>query len=169
MYSLSVFPIYLHTQFKLKSGSHLPKKVIFQLFIQLFKYFNLIVIFLTYLNFCPDFFSHVGKQLDKKPKVYCTIYDVTNWETNDWSTYIGQSQEVKAKRQRNLVTLTLETFLLKSHAENKAGRLVPDLFLFFKKSLYETKVSDQHLSFNIFWQPSTWTYNRNKLCKTWNG
>ena len=36
-------------------------------------------------------------------------------------------------------------------AENEAGRLVPDLFLFFKKTLYTVKASGQQLSFNIFW------------------
>ena len=36
-------------------------------------------------------------------------------------------------------------------AENKVGRLVPDLFLFFKKAVYEVKASGLQLSFNIFW------------------
>ena len=31
-------------------------------------------------------------------------------------------------------------FFFKNHGKNKAGRLVPDL-LFFKKALYEVKVS----------------------------
>ena len=35
--------------------------------------------------------------------------------------------------------------------KNDAGRLVPDLFLFFEKSFYEVKPSGQHLSFNMFW------------------
>ena len=29
---------------------------------------------LRYLNFCPDFFGHVGKWLDKKTKVNFKIY-----------------------------------------------------------------------------------------------
>ena len=32
----------------------------------------------------------------------------------------------------------------------KAGRLVPGLFLFFEKALYQLKASDLELSFNIF-------------------
>ena len=32
-------------------------------------------------------------------------------------------------------------FFLKNHTENKAGRLVPDLFLFSKKALYEVKAN----------------------------
>ena len=41
-------------------------------------------------------------------------------------------------------------FLFRNHAENEAGRLVPDLFLFFKKALYELKASGLQLSFNQF-------------------
>ena len=37
----------------------------------------------------------------------------------------------------------------KNYAENKAWRLAPDLFLFFKKALYEVKASGQQLSSNI--------------------
>ena len=32
-------------------------------------------------------------------------------------------------------------FFFKNHAENEAGKLVPDLFLLFKKTLYEVKES----------------------------
>ena len=39
---------------------------------------------------------------------------------------------------------------LSDPAFNKAGRLVPDFFLFFKKGLCKIKASGQHLSFNIF-------------------
>ena len=38
---------------------------------------------------------------------------------------------------------------LKNHAE-EAGRIVPDLFLFFIKALYEVKASGLQLSFNHF-------------------
>ena len=33
-------------------------------------------------------------------------------------------------------------FFFKNHAENERARLFPDLFLFFKKALYEVKASD---------------------------
>ena len=36
------------------------------------------------------------------------------------------------------------------HAENVAERLVPDLFMFFRKALYGVKTSVLHLSFNMF-------------------
>ena len=52
----------------------------------------------------------------------------------------------------------LDDYNFNNHAENEAGRLVPDLFLLFKKALklknkyklYEVKVSGLQLSFNIF-------------------
>ena len=34
--------------------------------------------------------------------------------------------------------------------KNEAGRLVPDLFLFYKKTLYEVKASGLQPSFDIF-------------------
>ena len=36
------------------------------------------------------------------------------------------------------------------YAENEAWRLVPDLFLVFKKASYEVKASDLQLNLNIF-------------------
>ena len=45
--------------------------------------------FLRYLNFCPSFFSHVEKWLDKKAKVNFKISDVINWET-DYNAHITQ-------------------------------------------------------------------------------
>ena len=42
-------------------------------------------------------------------------------------------------------------FLQKNYAENKVGRLIPDLFLFSKITLYRVKASTRHLNFNIFW------------------
>ena len=53
-------------------------------------YFILKALFLRYLNLRPDFFSHVGKWLDKKTKVHLNIYDVTDWETNNYITQISQ-------------------------------------------------------------------------------
>ena len=43
-------------------------------------------LFLSYLNFCPDFFGHVGKWLDKKAKVNLKTHNAINWETNKCNT-----------------------------------------------------------------------------------
>ena len=54
-------------------------------------------------------------------------------------------------------------FFFKKLPENELGKLFSDLFLFYKKALYKVKARCQHLSFNIFWQTSIWTYNKDKL------
>ena len=41
-------------------------------------------------------------------------------------------------------------FLFKNQAENEAGRLVPDLFLFTEKVLYKTEAIGLQLNFNVF-------------------
>ena len=41
-----------------------------------------------------------------------------------------------------------KTFFFKNHAENETERLVPDLFLFLKKALYEVKASGLQLRLN---------------------
>ena len=46
--------------------------------------------FSRYLNFYPNFFDDVVKQLDKKATVNFKIYDITDWETNNKNTYIVQ-------------------------------------------------------------------------------
>ena len=44
---------------------------------------------------------------------------------------------------------TRNIFQEKNHAKNETGTLVPDLFLFLKKALYEAKASGLQLIFNI--------------------
>ena len=46
--------------------------------------------------------------------------------------------------------ITRETVYFKNHVENEAGRLVPDLILFFKKALHKVKASGLQLGFTIF-------------------
>ena len=41
-------------------------------------------------------------------------------------------------------------FFSKIHTENESRRLVPDLFLFFKKVFYKVKANGYHLIFNYF-------------------
>ena len=68
------------------------------------------------------------------------------------------SHEVKGTRQGNLVSqqnITKEIFLFRNHADNMSGRLVPVLFLFNKKALYEVNAIVLGLSFNISQYPST--------------
>ena len=63
----------------------------------------MLFLFLSYLNFCSDFFVHAGKWLDKKAKVNFKIYDITDWTANNCNTlqctHYPISQEVKATRE----------------------------------------------------------------------
>ena len=49
-----------------------------------------------------------------------------------------------------VIAYNKRNIFFKNHVENEARRLVPDLFLFFKKALYEVKASGLQLSFNRF-------------------
>ena len=61
--------------------------------------------------------------------------------------------------------MTSEMFSFKNRAENKAGRIVPDLFLFLKKALYDVKANYVQISFNHFQLPSTWKTMKTKYIK----
>ena len=55
------------------------------------------------------------------------------------------------------ITMKFGQFFFENHAENKVQELVPDLFLFFEKALYEVKSSVMHLirdmlSFDFLWK-----------------
>ena len=54
-----------------------------------------------------------------------------------------------------LIEFKKEKFFFKNHAENEAGRLVTDLFLYFKKALYDVKSSGLQLNTKIFRLSST--------------
>ena len=70
------------------------------------------------------------------------IYDVTGWTKNNYSTYINPiSLEVKAisnqarKFGQLIIYSVRNIFLKKKNAENEAGILLLDLYLFLKKAL----------------------------------
>ena len=49
-----------------------------------------------------------------------------------------------------LLEYNKKNIFLQNYTENGAGGLVSDLFLFFKKALYQIKASGLQLTFNIF-------------------
>ena len=53
----------------------------------------------------------------------------------------SQSKDIQTMKFDQLIEHDKRNVFLKNHAENKAGRLVPDLFLLFKKVLFDVKVS----------------------------
>ena len=52
------------------------------LFISSLKLFSI----LRYLKFCHDVFSQAGKQYDKKAKGNFKMYDIIDWEANNYNT-----------------------------------------------------------------------------------
>ena len=56
---------------------------------------------------------------------------------------------LRSKSNQAMKSGQLREYILGNHAENDVGRLVLDLFLFFRKVLCKIKASGQHFSFNI--------------------
>ena len=56
----------------------------------------------------------------------------------------------QAMKFGQLIEYNKKIVLLKNHAENEAGRLVPDLFSFFKKVYCEVEASGLQFSFIVF-------------------
>ena len=80
--------------------------------------------------------SQTGQQIYSKQFIYCPI----SQENQDNQVIRRQSGN-----STSYLNITCEIFFIKHHAENNAGRLVPDHFLNFKKALYKAKASGQHL------------------------
>ena len=55
---------------------------------------------------------------------------------------------------------------MRNHAENQAGRLVPDPFLFFKKALYEVKKQMAAAWFQYVSIAFNLAFDKSKLYKT---
>ena len=65
---------------------------------------------------------------------------------------ISRHKGRQAMKFGQLREYNMRNVFFKNHAENEAGRLLPDLFFFFffKKALYEVKASGLKLSLKIF-------------------
>ena len=85
-----------------------------------------------------------------------TIYILTN---------ITRSKGSRIMKFGLLTVYNMINIFFKNQAEQEAERLVPELFFFFKRVLYEVKASGQQLNFNISWKSCTWKHNKNKSCK----
>ena len=72
------------------------------------------------------------------------------------SPNISRSKGNQTIKFVHLIEYNKKIFFFKNYGENEAERLVPDLFLFFKKALYEVKASGLQLTFKKFRWPSTW-------------
>ena len=69
---------------------------------------------------------------------------------------ISRRRSNQTMKLDQVLECNMRNIFLQKSCRNGAGRLVPDLFLFFKKALYEVKAIGLQLSFNIFQQSSTW-------------
>ena len=63
---------------------------------------------------------------------------------------ISRSKVNQTRKFGHLIEYNKRILFCKNDAESEAVRLMPDLFLFFKKALYEVKPSGLQLSFNIY-------------------
>ena len=125
------------------------------LFISSYKPFS----FSRYLSFCLDSLAMQELRLDQRYKVSFKIFDVTTWLTISRNTRVVQYPRSKGDHPMKfgqLIELAGKIFFFKSNAENEERRLVPDLYLFFEKTLYEIKTNGLQFRFSIVQQPSTW-------------
>lgn len=60
-------------------------------------------VLLRYSDFCPDFFGHIGKRLNKKAGINFIIYDVTKLEKNNYNTDIAQCHFMQKNETGKLV------------------------------------------------------------------
>ena len=104
---------------------------------------------LTKFKFLPRRFGHARKRYEKKAEVIFKIHDVTDWQTINTSISINKGNQTIKFAQ--LTGYNERNIFFQKSCRNETGRLVTDLFLFFKKALCKVKASGQQLSFNIFW------------------
>ena len=99
---------------------------------------------LRYLHFCPDFLDMFKNGLIRK---LCLISKFMTPQAEKQIISIRILPNVSRSRGNlamkfvQLIKYSMKKFFLKKHAENEIWRLVPDLFLFFKKALYKVKAS----------------------------
>ena len=74
------------------------------------------------LSFCPNFFDHVRKQLDKKAKLNFKIYDVTEWTINNCNTQFPNILKSIVNQTNNEISSVNEVIL----TQNVVEKLVPD-------------------------------------------
>ena len=113
--------------------------------------------FQRYLKFCLVFLVMQKKLLDQKDKIKFQIYDVTSWLKDNNNTHVLNISPIKGNqtvKYSQLIKFSNRNIFSQNHAENEPGRIVPELFLFYKKALHKVKASCLQLSFTIFRQPS---------------
>ena len=63
---------------------------------------------------------------------------------------VSRSKDNQTIKFGQLIEYNKRNIFLQNYAKNETGRIVSDLFSFFKKAPHEMKASGMKLSFNIF-------------------
>ena len=118
--------------------------------------FMLIAFFvLEIFTFLSWLFGYVERQLGKSNLLWTSKFMTSKTGQQIITIQIlpnfWRSKGNQAMKFGQLIKYKKRNIFLKSHEENKVGRLVPDPSLFLKKALYEVKARAFHLGFNIFW------------------
>ena len=98
---------------------------------------------LSYLDFILNFWSCRKNGLIRKTRLVSKFIDPQLGKQIITIRILPNTSRSKDRLWNlvNLKNITRESIFSRNHAENTAGRLVPDYFLFFKKALYEVKES----------------------------
>ena len=122
-------------------------------------------LFLRYLHFCLDFMVIRNGLIRRFRLISYFIMSQAGQQTVIIHILpnISASKDNQSMKLSQLIEYIVRKIFSQNYAENEVGTLGPDPFLFFNKTLDKVKASGQDLSFNIFWQTSTWTYNKNKF------
>ena len=99
----------------------------------------------NYLNVFPDFFYNVGNRFDKKAKVNFKIYDIADWEPNNYNTYSPIFLRSKGKRTMKFdqsVKFNIRNIFLEKSYTKCGGEASPRPF--YKKS--KSSISLDHQS-----------------------
>ena len=132
----------------LKSSSHFSQRLCYFVQWERFKkdfLFNLKAL-LVFKIFAFLFlvFSYAEKAAWLEHKVSFKIYDFAIWLTNNYNTltaeYITKRSNQTIKFGQ-LIEYNKRIFFFKNYAENETGTLVPNIFLLFRKVLYEEEAS----------------------------
>ena len=123
-------------------------------------------LFIRYLNFCIDFLARLENGWIRKLRLvlrFMTSHTGQQIITIHILPNISGSKSNQAMKCGMLKKRSQKVFFSKIIQKMRQGDQFQTSFCFFKKPLYKIKASDQDINFNICWQTSAWTCNKNEL------
>ena len=128
---------------ELKAGYRFPRKLFFFDESQL-KMVKKLFSYLRHFNVCPEFFGHVGNALIRKLRLISNLMASSTGKqlitilTSPIISKINlRCKDNQTMKFGQLIEHNKKDIVSKNHAKNDVKRLVPDLFCFFKKALFE--------------------------------